>query len=48
MCEIATELARDLLFCRVDLYGLSDGRVFFSEITLSPGAGMLKITPERT
>lgn len=36
MIEIAERLSADLLFARIDLY-LSEGKVIFGEITLSPG-----------
>jgi len=39
MAEIARELSRGIDFVRVDLYGIGE-RVFFSEMTFTPGAGL--------
>lgn len=40
----AQELAQEIDYCRVDLM-LKGGEIYFSEITLSPKRGKLKITP---
>ncbi len=40
----AQELAKDIDYCRVDLM-LKGDEIYFSEITLSPKRGKLKITP---
>lgn len=40
----AQELAKEIDYCRVDLM-LKGEDVYFSEITLSPKRGKLKITP---
>lgn len=45
MLNIAVSLSRGLTYCRVDLYALQDC-VYFGEITLIPGAGMLSFFPE--
>ena len=42
MAEIARELSRGIDFVRVDLYG-SSGRVWFGELTFTPGAGFGRI-----
>ncbi len=42
--DAAQDVARDIDYCRVDLMLQSDA-VVFSEITLSPRRGKLKITP---
>jgi len=39
MVEIARELSRGIDFVRVDLYGVGD-RVYFGEMTFTPGAGL--------
>ena len=39
MLEIAEALARDLDFCRVDLYSVNDRDVYFGEMTLTPDGG---------
>lgn len=44
MQEIIRALAEGLRYCRVDLYVLTD-RIYFGEITLFPGAGLLKYDP---
>lgn len=38
MVEIATILCKDFSMVRVDLYNV-DGRIYFSELTLTPGSG---------
>lgn len=45
MEELAKKLARDFPFVRVDLYNI-DGRVYFSELTFTPSAGMIRLAPE--
>ncbi|ECG5407434.1 glycosyl transferase, partial [Salmonella enterica subsp. enterica serovar Bonn] len=40
----AQELAKEIDYCRVDLM-LKGQNIYFSEITLSPKRGKLKITP---
>jgi hypothetical protein len=44
MMEVCRKLARDFAFVRVDLYW-TGGRVYFGELTFTPSAGLLKITP---
>lgn len=44
MKEIARKLAGDLPFARVDLYCV-DGKIYFSEITLTPGSGFTPYQP---
>lgn len=44
MLEIATELSQELPFLRVDLYNIS-GRIYFSELTFSPGGGYGAFSP---
>jgi len=45
MIEIAEGLARDIDFCRVDLYSVNDRDVYFGEMTLTPGAGFSRFRP---
>jgi hypothetical protein len=45
MKTVATALARDFDFVRVDLYNVH-GRVVFGELTFTPVAGFLKFHPE--
>ncbi len=45
MLEVAEALARHLDFCRVDLYSVNDRDVYFGEMTLTPGAGLSRISP---
>ena len=45
MLEVAEALAHDLDFCRVDLYSVNDRNVYFGEMTLTPGAGLSRISP---
>lgn len=42
--DVATKLATDLDYCRVDLM-VENERVYFSEITLTPESGQLKFSP---
>ncbi len=44
MIDVAERLAADFAFCRVDLYNVH-GRIYFSEITQYPSAGMRRWTP---
>ncbi|QJN00223.1 hypothetical protein DWR59_05400 [Klebsiella pneumoniae] len=43
-CLFAPSLAKEIDYCRVDLM-LKGDDIYFSEITLSPKRGKLKITP---
>lgn len=45
MIEIASQLSKGHSFLRVDLYEI-DGRIYFSELTFSPNAGMMPFMPE--
>lgn len=45
MKELAAKLAQDFPFVRVDLYNI-DGRIWFSELTFTPSAGMIRLAPE--
>lgn len=45
MMEIARALAKGLHYCRVDMYAVKD-KVYFGEMTLFPGAGLLKFKPD--
>lgn len=45
MLEIASKLSKEIKFCRIDLYDLSD-KVVFGEITFYPGNGLEKFNPE--
>lgn len=47
MTKIAEKLAGDQPFVRVDLF-VVDGRVYFSELTFTPLAGMIPFSPEET
>ncbi len=38
MTEVANTLAKNLLFCRIDVY-IHDNKVYFGEVTLIPGGG---------
>ncbi|CAG9231756.1 conserved hypothetical protein [Paraburkholderia sabiae] len=44
--KAATTLAADFDYVRVDLYAY-DNRVYFGELTFTPGAGVLPFTPDR-
>jgi hypothetical protein len=44
--RIAVRLAEDFDFVRVDLYSMS-GEVYFGELTFTPGAGLMRFTPDR-
>jgi len=45
MLETAAALARDLLYCRVDLFSVDD-RLYFNEMTIFPSAGLGPFLPE--
>jgi hypothetical protein len=44
MIEVASRLSEDFDFVRVDLFNV-DGRVYFNELTFTPGAGEYQFTP---
>jgi hypothetical protein len=44
MKKIARVLCRDFPFVRVDLYDI-DGKIYFSELTFTPGNGLTKFDP---
>jgi hypothetical protein len=46
MITIVELLARDFNYARIDLYNL-DGVIYFGEITLHPGSGWERITPQK-
>lgn len=46
MIEIAGTLAADFPFVRVDLFNVS-GRIYFSELTFTPSAGMIPFEPRK-
>ncbi|CAB3702221.1 hypothetical protein LMG24076_03484 [Trinickia soli] len=43
--RVALRLAEDFGYVRVDLYSLGD-KVYFGELTFTPGAGVLRFTPD--
>ncbi|MGN6234363.1 MAG: ATP-grasp fold amidoligase family protein [Trinickia sp.] len=43
--RIAVRLAEDFDFVRVDLYSMGD-EVYFGELTFTPGAGLMRFTPD--
>jgi hypothetical protein len=45
MLDVAAVLSQGLYFCRVDLYAVRN-RVYFGEITIVPGAGIVVLSPE--
>lgn len=45
MVEIAKKLSKDFPFVRVDLF-YNKGKIYFSELTFTPGAGMMPINDE--
>lgn len=45
MVELARELSKGYSFLRVDLYEIN-GRIYFSELTFSPNAGMMPFSPK--
>ncbi len=45
MLTVAHTLAKDFDFVRVDLYNV-DGKVYFGELTFTPGSGRFKFLPE--
>lgn len=46
MVEIAKELSKGHTFLRVDLYEVN-GKIYFSELTFTPGSGLTKLVPEK-
>ncbi len=46
MLSLATRLSIGFGFVRVDLYNL-DGHIYFGELTFTPTAGHMKLTPDR-
>lgn len=46
MIEVAKNLAKDFPFIRVDFF-LTDKKYYFSELTFTPGAGMIPFNPEK-
>ncbi|KIG07608.1 ATP-grasp fold amidoligase family protein [Caballeronia concitans] len=45
LLETAGALARDFEYVRVDLYSLRD-KIYFGELTFTPGAGVLRMQPD--
>ena len=45
MLEMAKELSAGLPFLRTDFYVIN-GKIYFGELTFSPGSGFMKVTPE--
>ncbi|WP_370653496.1 ATP-grasp fold amidoligase family protein [Caballeronia sp. Lep1P3] len=45
MLSVATSLARDFEYVRVDLYTIGE-RIYFGELTFTPGAGVFPMTPD--
>lgn len=43
--RVAKRLAEDFAYVRVDLYSVGD-KVYFGELTFTPGAGVLRFTPD--
>lgn len=46
MLEMAKELSAGLPFLRTDFYVIN-GKIYFGELTFSPGSGFMKVTPEK-
>ncbi len=46
MIELAEILCKDFYFARADLYEV-DGKIYFGEMTFTPGSGMNRLTPEK-
>jgi hypothetical protein len=46
LLQAAATLASDFEYVRVDLYAF-DNRLYFGELTFTPGAGVLPFTPDR-
>jgi hypothetical protein len=44
---VVRRLAADFPFVRVDLY-VAGGRVYFGELTFTPGSGIVDFTPKKT
>ena len=45
MLELARELSKGIPFLRTDFYVIN-GKIYFGELTFSPGSGFMKMTPE--
>ena len=45
MIVLSSKLSKDLPFVRVDLYEIN-GEIYFSELTMYPGAGFTPFIPE--
>lgn len=45
MLNMARELSKGLPFLRTDFYVIN-GKIYFGELTFSPGSGFMKVTPE--
>lgn len=45
MLELAKELSSGIPFLRTDFYVIN-GKIYFGELTFSPGSGFMKMTPE--
>jgi len=45
MMELATEIAKNFPFVRVDFYEV-DGSIIFSELTFTPGGALIQFTPD--
>lgn len=45
MLEMAKELSADIPFLRTDFYVVNE-KIYFGELTFSPGSGFMRITPE--
>jgi hypothetical protein len=45
MLSVAASLAKDFEYVRVDLYTVND-RIYFGELTFTPGAGVFPMEPE--
>lgn len=45
MLEVAVSLSKGLHYCRVDLYAV-EGRVYFGEMTIINGAGLIRYRPD--
>ena len=46
MLEVATKLADDIIFVRVDLYSIK-GKIIFGELTFFPTGGNKRISVEK-
>jgi hypothetical protein len=45
LLSVATSLAKDFEYVRVDLYALGE-KIYFGELTFTPGAGVFPMHPE--